>query len=180
MAVIPWEVYSKVEWHLHNRAKLLEIAVNKARRIEADAINGSGGACIDHGTPRGVSKHADPTAIRAMTIIRGEKELEKARLWSFAADSTFAYFDGTIIGEAATRYYGQNTTILAVAESLSVDRQTIRNYRDKFVCVCALFASEKGLIHLNGKAGKNMNDKASDKLPCRKKDWYAKEINPRN
>lgn len=150
MAVIPWEVYSNVEWHLHNRAKLLEIAVNKARQIEDDALNGSA-ACIDRGTPRGVSKHADPTAIKAMAIIRGKTELEKARLWGFVTDNTFAYFDGTIIGEAALRYYGQNTTILSVAASLNVDRQTIRNYRDKFVCVCALYASEKGLIHLNGK-----------------------------
>ena len=150
MAVIPWEVYSKVEWHLHNRARLLEMAVNKARQIESDAMNG-GGSCVDRGSPRGVSKHADPTALKAMAIIRGEKELEKARLWGFVTDSTFAYFDGTVIGEAALRYYGQNTTILDVAASLHVDRQTIRNYRDKFVCVCALYASEKGLIRLNGK-----------------------------
>lgn len=150
MAVIPWEVYSKVEWHLHNRANLLEMAVNKARQIENDAMNGSG-SCVDRGSPRGVSKHADPTALKAMAIIRGEKELEKARLWGFVTDSAFAYFDGTVIGEMALRYYGQNATILDVAAALHVDRQTIRNYRDKFVCVCALYASEKGLIRLNGK-----------------------------
>lgn len=153
MAVIPWDVYSNVEWHLHNRAKLVEMAVKKARQIEDDVMNGS---CVgvDKGSPRGVSKHADPTALKAMTIIRAEKELERARLWGFVADSTFAYFDGTKIGDAALYYYGQNTTILAVADLLGVDRQTIRNYRDKFVCVCALYASEKGLIRLDGKAAK--------------------------
>jgi hypothetical protein len=52
----------------------------------------------------------------------------------------------------AGRYYGQNTTVLSVAEAMFVDKQTVNRYRDRYVAYLALAAACEGLIDMN-KAG---------------------------
>lgn len=155
MAVIPWNIYKNVEWHLHNRAHLVENAVENMTDIEDDVFNGSRALSADTRSPSGTSKHSDPTAQKAMTIIRAHERVENARKWGFVMDKTFAYFEGTLTGEVALRFYGQRRKILQIATDLDIDRQTIRRHRDEFVCLCALYASESGLIHIERREAVN-------------------------
>lgn len=146
MAVIPWKVYSKVEWHLHNRAGLVSSAMNayfKAQQA-AEAYQSPTTSEGSHGK----GQHGDPTAKKAVALVAASQEVERARRWGLVCDKAFAHFEGTKTGEIALAYYGQKVTILELADTMQIDRQTIRNYRDKFVCVCALYAAEQGLIRM--------------------------------
>lgn len=136
-------VYRRIEWNLHN-VKELEEAEAAIRR----EIFEGGGPSFDHGLPRGISKHSDPTANKALALTDC-----KPRQWLEAIASTFEYYDPqSPEGRMARLYYGRNVTIKTVADRMKCTERTIHYYRDDFVFRCALFAAERGLIRLsNGK-----------------------------
>lgn len=133
-------VYRTIEWNLHNVAYLRRAVENK----RAEVVN-EGSMKYDPGTPRGMSKHSDPTAVKALAIV----DCKEAR-WIDAIQATYDYYtDFTMEGKMARLFYGKSATVDFVAEKMSLDRRTISYYRDAFVTRCALFALERGLIRLS-------------------------------
>lgn len=157
MAIIPSKVYACVEWHLHNRDLLVSNAQRRAQIEQDDVLNGNGAQWSDKGAPRGTSKHSDPTAMKAMKIIKGQQAVKNAQQWEWAIGQTLSYFDGTQIEQAARMYYGTGDTLDHVAKVLRVNRQTVCRYRDKVVCTCALYASTVGLIRLPSHSDERRN-----------------------
>lgn len=178
MPSIPPKVYACVEWHLHHREELLREAQKRAQADEDDAMNGDGARWADSGAPRGTSKHADPTAMKAMKLIKGQQAVEQAARWQRAMAQALANYEGTMIGQAARLYYGTGEALDAVAARLGVNRQTIHRYREKVVCTCALYAAAEGLIRLPGRgalARAQEREKGADGEACERHSCRAQK-----
>lgn len=135
------QVYRRIEWNLHSVDQLREAEA----AIRREVFEG-GGPSFDHGLPRGVSKHSDPTANKALLLTDC-----KPRQWLEAISATFDYYGpNSPEGRMARLYYGRGTTIKAVAARMKCTERTIHYYRDDFVFRCALFAAERRLIQLSG------------------------------
>lgn len=130
-------VYKTIEWNLHNVSTLKRIVEEK----RSEVLQGSG-PDRDPGVPSGTSKHSDPTAVKALSIVDCRESL-----WLSVISATYAYYaDFTPEGRMARLFYGHCVSVDAVSEEMGVDRRTISYYRDGFVMRCALFAAEKRLI----------------------------------
>lgn len=136
MAVIPRSIYRVVEWHLHNVPRLLAESLRK----EMPSLLPSGVPVISGGKGR----HSDRTADIAMSLA----DESKWQRWMDCISKTERHFSGSMEQDMARRYYGQNTTVLAVADAMCVDKQTVNRYRDRYVAFLALAAACDGLIDM--------------------------------
>ena len=139
MAVIPRSIYREVEWHLHNVPRLIMEAVDE----EPDRL--PGGIVMVAGSKGRISDRTGDTALRRVEKAKKTAELEQ---WMACIEATRKHFDGRVEGDMAGRYYGMNKTVLAVADEMYVDKQTVNRYRDRYVAYLALLAACKGLIRM--------------------------------
>lgn len=137
---IPAKVYKSVEWHLHN-VKAIREQIDNARA----AVMQSNRA-FDLGVPSGHSKHADPTAAKAIALIDSTK---KAENWLKAIKQTRLYFDGMPQAVLFTRYYGAGISSTELSTQIGIDRTKLHRWRDEIVTRCAMEAVARGLIRLN-------------------------------
>ncbi|MGI6634203.1 MAG: hypothetical protein ACOX7B_03405 [Christensenellales bacterium] len=144
MAVIPRSIYRVVEWHLHNVPRL----VSAAREDELSSLLPSGMPVITGGKGR----HSDRTADAGIRLATDAGRMAQWQRWMDCINATRRHFEGGAEQDMAGRYYGQNTTVLSVAEAMFVDKQTVNRYRDRYVAYLALAAACEGLIDMN-KAG---------------------------
>lgn len=140
MAVIPRSIYRVVEWHLHNVPRLVSVA----REDELSSLLPSGMPVITGGKGR----HSDRTAEAGVRLAGEAAGLARWQRWMDCIRKTERHFAGSVEQEMAGRYYGQNTTVLAVADAMCVDKQTVNRYRDRYVTYLALAAACDGLIDL--------------------------------
>lgn len=63
MIPIEKSIYRSIEWHLHNVAEM-----RQAQAMHRDDVFNAGGGEMDSGT-RGRSKHPDPTALKAISLV---------------------------------------------------------------------------------------------------------------
>ena len=160
MSVIPRDVYSAVEARLYERSTIVTKA---ARRLSfARAKAQSVGVKIPEALPpkiqkrRGVNPAAihgkgatsDPTENAAFAIIQAEAALCTALKWAEVFSRLDEIFAGKPEAEIAEAIYQQRKQQKDVAALMHYDRQSIRRYRDTYVCHCALLAAEKGLIKI--------------------------------
>ncbi len=141
MAVIPRSIYRTVEWHLHNVPRLLS-------EWQED-LAGS----LPSGIPvisSGKGSHSDRTAGLALRLAEAKGKQATWQRWNDCISRAQQHFAGMVEGEMALRYYGANTTVMAVAEAMYVDKQTINRYRDRYVSYTALAAACAGLISMDG------------------------------
>lgn len=152
MAVIPVKVYKNVEWHLHNERAIVKKAVENRKNVLEEVLDGCG-LKHDNGLPRGIGKHSDPTAVKAMILVRATEEVDKAEAWVQAIRETYEYFNGTNVGLMAASFYGRGITIKALASLMEIDEKTVDRLRDKFVCTCAIMAAARGLVNIEQREG---------------------------
>lgn len=158
MAVIPREIYDACEEKLYQRAQLVNKAserlmyarskayaygssmpaplspeIAKRPGVNPNAIHGSGGAC-------------DQVERSAFAIIQAEAELCTALKWAEVFSRLDEIFAGKPEAEIADAIYTKHKQQKDVAEAMHYDRQSVRRFRDTYVCHCALLAAQKGLI----------------------------------
>jgi len=138
---IPDNLYRHIEWRLHNR-KMIAATVDAARQ---DVLYGRGKSSMN--TPRGHSKHSDPTAAKGIMLAEIDTGTERA--WLAIIDDGFAYYAGTQVCNMAKRFYGGNVKVKDVAGKLRVHTQTVNRLRDSFVYYCAIRAAERQIIDLD-------------------------------
>lgn len=148
MAVIPRSIYRVVEWHLHNVPRILGELEDGMTLTDRDAI-------LSQQLPSGIPKvgggrgsHSDRVASAGIALAHRASKNAKWQQWMRCIQQAQWHFDGPVELDMANRYYGTNTTVLAVAEDMFVDKQTVNRYRDKYVTYVALCAACDGLITL--------------------------------
>lgn len=158
MAVIPREIYDACEEKLYQRAKLVQAASERLMfaRSKAYAISSPMPAPLDEKTAKrkGVNPNAihgsggasDQVERRAFAIIQAEADLCTALKWAEVFSRLDEIFAGKPEAEIADAIYTRHKQQKDVAEQMHYDRQSIRRFRDSYVCHCALLAAEKGLI----------------------------------
>lgn len=138
MIPIEKSIYRSIEWHLHNVAEM-----RQAQAMHRDNVFNAGGGETDFAT-RGRSKHPDPTALKAISLVDST-----AARWLDVIDSTFQFFGDAPEAEFASLYYGRGWTLRSVALSMGCTERTAHYYRDNFVLRCGMLAAEKRLIRLD-------------------------------
>lgn len=146
MAVIPRAIYNLCEDMLRRRGDLITDAERRLAEARAAAYDAKRAKMDANGGGRPQGTVSNPTEKGAEAVIKAEEELERARQWQsvfFALDSLFA---DRAEAAAMDAIYKQHKQQLEVADALHYDRQTIRRFRDTYICHCALLAAEKGLL----------------------------------
>ena len=137
---IPAKGYKSVERHLHNvKAKREEIDRARAAVMQSNRA-------FDLGVPSGHSKHADPTAVKALALIDSTKKAEK---WLEAIKQTRLYFYGMPQAVLFSQYYGAGISSTELSAAVGIDRTKLHRWRDEIVTRCAMEAVARGLIRLN-------------------------------
>lgn len=146
MPMIPREVYDRVEDHLRRRTTAVERAAQRLQDVRQRAYSVSSRAPdAGGGKPSGKS---DPVARAALSVERAKEDLRRAMAWADVCSRCDAMLRGTQEGEAGILLYIEGLTQTDAADRLGVDRQTVRRYRDTYICHAALLAAEAGLIHM--------------------------------
>lgn len=157
MPWIPRSVYDEVEAKLLRRTEMVRSAsLRLARARERMRSLGSMPQELDEQTARrpGVNPHAihgkggasDPTARAAMQLERADQALRTALAWVDIFGRADVLFAHQPEGEAARHLYFERLTQQETAERMGVDRQTVRRYRDTYICHCAILAAQAGLL----------------------------------
>lgn len=160
MAVIPRQVYDEVEARLYERKTLVVRASERLARAQEMAYS------IPSFTPealpekamkkRGVNPNTihgkgvtgDPTERATFAILQAEADFCTATKWAEVFSRLDEIFAGKPEAVIADAIYTQHELQKDVAARLHYDRQSVRRYRDTYVCHCALIAAEQGLIKI--------------------------------
>lgn len=160
MAVIPRKIYNRVENQLYQRQTAVSAASDRlmdARSrassirsqmqtsLTEDQIKRRG---VDPSTIHGSGLTSDPTADCAVAILEAEAALCTAIKWADAFSRLDEFFTGKPEADVACAIYDQHVKQCDVADALHMDRQSVRRYRDTYVCHCALIAAQLGLIKI--------------------------------
>lgn len=162
MAVIPRQVYDDCERKLYQRDKLVRVASENLMIARSKAY--SAGCPMPEPLPPNIAKRrgTNPNAIHgnnargdqversALSIIQAEAAMCTALKWAEVFSRLDEIFAGKPEAEVAEAIYQKHKQQNDVAKALHYDRQSIRRYRDVYVCHCALLAAEKGLITIQG------------------------------
>lgn len=144
MAVIPRHIYRRVEGALHRRCGAVEGAAERYRQAQEKAMRL--GQRMD-GAPGGPQR-SDRTGRDAADLGEAGERLETAERWEQVFRRLDAMFEGRDEAKAAKLLYDEHRSQEEVARMLYVERQTVRRWRDAYVCHAALLAAEAGLIRM--------------------------------
>ena len=86
-------------------------------------------------------------------LIDAGERLEAAARWEGVFRQLDRYFAGRDEARMAQLLYGEHLPQQEVAARMYVDRQTVRRWRDAYVCHAAILAAEAGLIRMGGGDG---------------------------
>lgn len=148
MSIIPARVKKTVEKRLRHNDSMKLSAIQRREQAE-DSIDNLVGKPIAPGMPRAKGGIADPTARTATAIVQAQHDVDVCKKWAYVIAATYAMFSQTRIPKMASAYYGNSVTMKQVAGDMGVDVQTVSEWREKFVCTCALLAAERGLIRID-------------------------------
>ena len=145
MSLIPDAVYQIVEKKLRQREKLLQraeeaLARARARATDISAPTGAGG-----GSKGGMP--GSRTERGALSVIRAEKQLERARAWENVwKKMDRIYPDDTNEGYVAGMIYGNGLSQAELARISGCSRQTVKLRQDRYIIRAAFLAAQAGLI----------------------------------
>ena len=139
--VIPSGIYALCEEKLRNRHGLvlsarerLEEARAAAYAVHAAPTDGNGGGDLER---------------KALRIHEAEEELRQALAWDDVARRLYRALPITTqAGQVANYLYERGMAQETICGALSIKRATFRQYRDKIIVNCALFAVQAGLIDM--------------------------------
>lgn len=144
MAVIPARIYRRVEAALHHRGE----ARTKGLQRYQDAVDHA--TRISSGLTERVqsSTSGDRLERDVIRIAEASEALDAAERWEKVFRRLDVYFAGQDEAKAAQLLYIEHLPQNVVAKKMFVDRQTVRRWRDSYVCHAALLAAEAGLIRM--------------------------------
>lgn len=144
MAVIPARIYRRVEAALHHRGEAVDRADQRYRRAFERATGlgmGSGEKVNTNGT-------GDRLVRDVINMIETGDMLDEAERWEQVFRKLDTMFQGRDEARAAKLLYSEHRSQEEVARMMFVERQTVRRWRDAYVCHAALLAAEAGLIRM--------------------------------
>ncbi len=160
MAVIPRKIYNHVEEQLYQRQTAVSAASVRLMdaRSRASSVRSQMQTNltekqirrrgVDPSTIHGSGLTSDPTADCVVAILEAEAALCTAIKWADAFSRLDEFFTGKPEADVAHAIYDQRVKQCDVADALHMDRQSVRRYRDTYVCHCALIAAQLGLIKI--------------------------------
>ena len=138
---VPKRVKREVEFNLHNVNYLLGVIKTSIHDI----------VCSGYGygyTRERVQTNniRDSTADKAILLIDGTPEMQKARKWLKVINENRLYFEGTPEGEFMAQYFGKAKTQVEVGEELGASFPWTARCKVKIVAHCAMLAASEGLF----------------------------------
>lgn len=145
MAVIPGRIYRRIEAALHRRRETEQLADEYRRALDRATAIGSG-----LGERVQTSASGDKLERNVLRMVEAGDAIEEAARWEDVFLQLDGYFKGRDEARMAALLYGEHLPQQVVAARMYVDRQTVRRWRDAYVCHAALLAAEAGLIRMGG------------------------------
>lgn len=144
MAVIPRHIYRRVEAALHHRGEAVDRADQRYRR----AFERATGLGVGSGEKVVTSSTGDKLVRDVISMVEAGDVLDEAERWEQVFRKLDTMFAGRDEAKAAKLLYTEHRSQEEVARMLYVERQTVRRWRDAYVCHAALLAAEAGLIRM--------------------------------
>lgn len=141
MPIIPKEYYSRVEAMLRTQKARFEAASNRVTTARARATS-TGAPISSIGAHSGYSTGKLENAV--IEMLEAEEELCVVMKWQ----EVFSRADEALKhqSEIVHSIYEGDEQQKAIAESVGVDRQSIKRMKDTYICHCAIYAAQKGLL----------------------------------
>lgn len=140
MGVLNKRIYKKIEWYLYNYHNIRrEVDQEKQNIIE------SGGRDLTE-WGGGISCHSDPTANKAIKLVRAE--LVEEEKWLKVIKNTIKHFENTEKGRLLQKKYFDELGEKYICEELHIERATYYNWRNEIVLYTALLGVQEGLIKI--------------------------------
>jgi len=146
MPMVPMAVYELIRDKARSRARLTERAEERLQRARARAYSLPGMRMDADRVQQ--SSLPDKIPCKVAAVIEAEEALAQARLWV----DVFVEMDrcyppsGDGPGMVAALYFGSGLTMMQIADTLHISRQTVLDRRTEWVINAAIRAAQKGLI----------------------------------
>ncbi len=140
MSIINREIYKKLEWHLFHYFDIRR----EVKEYRDTVLNSSPPEFGEWGG--GVSYHSDPTAIKAIRLVKPEiREKEK---WIEIVEKTKAHFENTDKGRLLQMKYFDEEGPGYIQRKLHIDRATYFRWKNEIILYMALLAQKYNLIDI--------------------------------
>ena len=137
--------YRLIEWHLHREALLRDMI----RQHERDILLASGGMDLSQPLARSAGTVGDPVSRKALRLVDGTPEINRARRWVRVIENTQTWFRDTTESKLFTLFYGKTAGIDLVAAAMGTDRRRVERLRDNVVYRAAMYALEERLYRMS-------------------------------
>jgi hypothetical protein len=141
--------YRLIEWHLHREALMRDII----RQHEQDVLHASGGVDFAQPMARSIGTTGDPVSRKALKLVDGTPEVNRARRWLRVVERTRTWFADATEGKLFALFYGQTAGIDLVAAAMGTDRRRVERLRDNVVYRAAMYALDERLYRMSEPQG---------------------------
>ena len=140
MGVLDRHIYKKIEWYLYNYYNIRR----EVEQEKGDIIESGGRDIVEWGG--GISYHSDPTASKAIKLVR--PDIVEKEKWLEVIEGTIQHFQGTEKGRLLQKKYFDQLGERHICRELHIERTTYYRWREEIVIYAALLAVQYGLIRL--------------------------------
>lgn len=138
MGVLDRKTYRKIEYYLYHYFEIRR----EVEQEKEDIIEAGGRDIVEWGG--GISYHSDPTASKAIKLVR--PDIVEKEKWLKVIENTIQHFKGTEKGRLLQKKYFDELGEKHICEELHIERATYYNWRNEIVFYTALLAAQEGLI----------------------------------
>lgn len=146
MGVLSRRVYKHIEWRLYHyhelRRQALELAAQREDILHRGPMPPTPGA-------GGVAYKSDPTANKAVQLVRLEQKQVDAEQWVSVIERTISKYAGSHKGRLLELKYFADMSEQYICETLNIERTTYYAWRNELVTYTALVAAQQGLIRVS-------------------------------
>ena len=137
--------YRLIEWHLHRESLLRDII----RQHEQEVLYASSGADLGQPMARSIGTIGDPVSRKALKLLDGTPEVNRARRWLKVIERTQGWFADATEGRLFSLFYGKTAGIELVAAAMGTDRRRVERLRDNVVYRAAMYALDERLYRMS-------------------------------
>lgn len=138
MGVLDKKNYRKIEYYLYHYFEIRR----EVEQEKEDIIEAGGRDIVEWGG--GISYHSDPTASKAIKLVR--PDIVEKEKWLKVIEGTIQHFQGTEKGRLLQKKYFDQLGERHICRELHIERTTYYRWREEIVLYTALLATQYGLI----------------------------------
>jgi len=138
MGVLDRKTYRKIEYYLYHYFEIRR----EVEQEKEDIIEAGGRDIVEWGG--GISYHSDPTASKAIKLVR--PDIVEKEKWLKVIEGTIQHFQGTEKGRLLQKKYFDQLGERHICQELHIERATYYNWRNEIVLYAALLAVQEGLL----------------------------------